>query len=151
MIQRVQTLFLLELAFLSISLFFIPVQYINSDAQEIAVSFLPISAGGFTSTLGHSAAIAINFICLVIAFATIFLYRKRELQVKLSYTLMFLYLVLIGMLALCPFVNVDSSIATVSSNAFGYIILSVSLVSAFLAAKFVKKDIELLKSTDRIR
>lgn len=151
MIQRVQTLFLLELAFLSVSLFFIPVQYINADSQEIAVSFLPLTEGGFTSTLGHSAAIAINFLCLLIAFITIFLYRKRELQVKLSYTLMFMYIVLIGMLALCPFVHDDSGKATVNTNAFGYIILSVSLVSAFLAARFVKKDIELLKSTDRIR
>jgi len=150
MIQRVQTLFLLQLIFLSVSLFFIPVQFIVTGNNHINIYFLPIGVM-FHSTAGHIAAIAINSLAILIALVTIFLFKKRELQLKLCYALVLFYIVLIGMIAFCPFAEKQENISQIKTNAFGYVICSVCIISAYLAARFVKKDIELLKSTDRIR
>lgn len=150
MIQRKQTLFLLQLAFLGISLFFIPVQFIITQANPSHVCLMPLSSEFFHSTLGHYGAIALNIIAVIITVITIFIYRKRELQVKLCYTVAAIYLVLVLMLAFCPFVELKEGIS-IKNNVFGYIICIIAAFTAYLAAFFVKKDIELLKSTDRIR
>lgn len=147
MIQRKQTLFLLQLIFLSISLLFVPTQVILNGAITTGVTLTPVSG---ISTTGHFAAIAINLLGLVIGVLTIFLFKNRELQVKLCYVLMVLYIVLPLMMAFCPFVNLLAG-ETAGKTFFGYIICVVAALSAFLAARFVKKDIELLKSADRIR
>jgi hypothetical protein len=146
MIQRIQTLFLLQLAFLGISLFFIPVQFLLSGTTAVNVQLLPFAG----STGGHIAAVAINGFGVLLSIITIFLFKKRELQVKLCYILIVLYLIIISMFAFCPLVAKPEA-AEIKTSAFAYIVCTVCIISAFLAARFVKKDIELLKSTDRIR
>ena len=150
MIQRIQTLFLLEIAFLCISLMFIPVQYIVSGGTDIAIKLVPVSNELFHSSPGHFAAVGINIFTLIITFITIFMFKKRELQIKLCYLIVILFVVLISMFAFCPLVNLNETLE-VKDSLFGYFILIIGSISAFLAARYVKKDIELLKSTDRIR
>lgn len=150
MIQRKQTLFLLQLAFLSLSLLFIPSQ-VKLGGEPQGITLIPITEGGISSTTGHLAAIALNALGLILAFITIFLFKKRELQVKLCYVLAAIYLIIPVMMAFCPFVQPIVEGTTVQKNIFGYIICAVAVLSAILAARFIKKDIELLKSADRIR
>jgi hypothetical protein len=150
MIQRIQTLFLIEIIFLSVSLLFVPVQYIVNDGNSIPVSFVPLRSGEFLSGAGHYSAIIINFLNIVLSVVIIFMYKKRELQVKLCYLLVIISVILICMIAYCPFVSLPQNIS-VNDNMFAYLILLVIAVSAYLAAHFVKKDIALLKSADRIR
>jgi hypothetical protein len=152
MIQRKQTLFLLQLAFLTLSLLFVPTQMIVTGVAPIHVALIPVNEAGYASTIGHLAAIGLNAVGLVLAFITIFLFKKRELQVKLSYLLAVIYVVLPLMMAFCPFIGSVSEVAPkIEKNPFGYIICVVAVLSAILAARFIKKDIELLKSADRIR
>ncbi len=151
MIQRKQTLFLLQLIFLNVSLFFLPLQIILSKTNPVPVFLRPLTDGTYHSSLGHIAAISINALAIIMALVTIFTFKKRALQVKLCYVLILLYVILIAMFAFCPFVSKNENIVAIQTNAFGYIICSVSILSAFLASVFIKKDIELLKSTDRIR
>lgn len=151
MIQRIQTLFLLEMAFLSVSLLFIPVQIAASPTANADVSLMLLKHEQFLSSTGHMAAVAINFTGMVLCFVTIFLYRKRELQVKLCYVLLLMNLILLAMIIFCPFVQKNAVISTVHPTPLGHIIPAVIIVSAFLAARFIKKDIALLKSADRIR
>lgn len=150
MIQRIQTLFLLEIFFLGISLLFVPVQFILLKDGQIPVHLLPFSEGGFSSGSGHYAAIILNFTAIMIAGINIFLYKKRDLQVKLCYSLMAVFFILTAMLAFCPFIEMKDG-AQIQRNVFAYMILAVCIISSALAARFIKKDIELLKSTDRIR
>ena len=150
MIQRIQTLFLLEIAFLSVSLMFIPIQFIISDGVHSAVNLMPISNALFHSTLGHYAAIALNILVFLIAIITIFLFKKRDLQIKLCNVIVILNVILVSMFAFCPFVTLNDNLA-VKDGIFGYFILIIGAISAFVAARYVKKDIELLKSSDRIR
>lgn len=157
MIQRVQTLFLLQLVFLSVSLLFVPVQFIDGFWKKDysgSISLLPASTSDFfLSTAGHYAVVALNMLGIAIAFVTIFLFKKRELQVKLCYLLVLIYLVITLMIAFCPMVQQQTgyTLSDIKTNIFSYIICSVCIFSALLAIRFIKKDITLLKSADRIR
>jgi hypothetical protein len=151
MIQRKQTLFLFQLVFLGIALLFIPSNSILKKEGVIHVSLIFFSDTSASSTLGHYAAIAFNFIALLLAFSTIFLYKRRELQVKLCYLLFTLWLIITAMVAFCPFVqSIDESIV-IKTNYAVCIIGLFSMLACILAIRFIKKDIGLLKSADRIR
>lgn len=150
MIQRKQTLFLLQIAFLSICLLFIPLQYITAP-HAAHVSLIPLNDGPASSTTGHFTALGLNAIGMLLAVITIFLFKNRSLQVKLCYALMAIYIILAFMLAFCPFIQINGTAQSASVNIFGYIVCAVNVLSAYLAQRFVKKDIQLIKSADRIR
>jgi len=149
MIQRKQTLFLIELIFLGLSLLFVPCQTILTKTTATNIYMMPLV--DFQSTAGHLFAVILNFIGLVIATICIFIFKKRELQVKLCYVLMVVWLVLPAMMLFCPFVVRTETILEVQINYFVVAIALFSVLAAFLAARFIKKDIDLLKSADRIR
>lgn len=151
MIQRKQTLFLFQLIFFGIALLFISSNTITTNSGTVEVSLTPITNAQLSSTTGHVAAIAINFIGLILTFATIFLYKKRELQVKLCYGLMLLWLTLSLMIAFCPFVKTNTNISNIQINYFACVMGAFAIFAAYMALRFIKKDIELLKSADRIR
>ncbi|MEO6304348.1 MAG: DUF4293 family protein, partial [Bacteroidia bacterium] len=80
-----------------------------------------------------------------------FSFKKRELQVKLCYAQIVLWLVLIAMLLFCPFVTKTEAVLEISINYFVVAIGLFAIIAAYFAAHFTKKDIALLKSADRIR
>lgn len=149
MIQRKQTLFLIELIFLGLSLLFVPCQTILTKTTATNIYMMPLV--DFQSTTGHLFAVILNFIGLVVATITIFIFKKRELQIKLCYILMTIWLILPAMMLFCPFVIRTEAILEVQINYFVVAIALFSVIAAFLAARFIKKDIDLLKSADRIR
>ncbi|MBX3163702.1 MAG: DUF4293 family protein [Bacteroidetes bacterium] len=117
MIQRKQTLFLLLSLLASGALFF----YTNKT-EFIGMTF--------------------NALAALLALITIFLYKKRTLQVKLSYVLMLLQLA----------ITLLVSFTSISSNSeLASIIGIVGAMGAYFAVRYIKKDIALLKSADRIR
>jgi|688.fasta_scaffold361687_2 hypothetical protein len=149
MIQRKQSLFLIQIIFLGLSLLFVPCQNIFTKTVVTNVYLAPLTE--YQSTLGHLFAVALNFLGLIVATITLFTFKKRELQIKLCYALIAIWLVLIGMMLLCPFVVKTEEMIEVKINYFVVAIGAFSVLAAFLAARFIKKDIELLKSADRIR
>jgi hypothetical protein len=150
MIQRKQSLFLFLSVILGIALLFIPSATASSNTGAFDVYLIPLNHSDVASTSGHLAAIALNFINLILAFVTIFLYGKRELQLKLCYGLIVLWLVLTLMVTFCPFA-VQTEATSVHITFYGTIIGVLGMIASFLAARFIKKDIELIKSADRIR
>jgi uncharacterized membrane protein (DUF485 family) len=146
MIQRKQTLFLLQVAFLALCFLFVPIQFVNQPNPAQA-TLLPSG----NSTPGHLAAVGLNAMGLMLAIVTIFLFKRRELQIKLCYVLMAIYIILPFMMAFCPFIAINAEPRSFETNMFGYIISAVNVLAAYLAARFVKRDIDLIKSADRIR
>ena len=148
MIQRKQSLFLLSLAILSCMLMFLPNSTITANGTSHSLSLAPNNE--IPTTLGFSAAIAINFLILILSFACIFLYKKRALQVNICYTLIISALVLLLMLLLCPFAETREA-SSITRSYYAPIFSAIMMLDAFIAAKLIKKDLELLKSDDRIR
>jgi len=151
MIQRKQTLFLFVQVFLGISLLFFPVNTVTLSSGTIDVFLIQLKDSGVSSTSGHVFAVILNFLCLILASSVIFLYRNRELQLKLSYLLLVLWLILCGMLAFCPFVVQTEANEIVNSTYFGPGAGILGIIACVLATRFIKKDIALIKSADRIR
>lgn len=149
MIQRKQSLFLIQIIFLGLSLLFVPCQNIYTKTVVTNVYLAPLI--DFQSTTGHLFAVILNFLGLILATITLFTFKKRELQIKLCYALMAIWLVLMAMMVLCPFVIKTEEMIEVKVNYFVVAIGAFSVLAAFLAARFIKKDIDLLKSADRIR
>lgn len=149
MIQRKQTLFLLELIFLGIALLFVPSNVVVKPAESIQVYLLPGS--GFESTAWHYLAISLNTVNLLLAFVAIFMFRKRNLQVKLSYVLLISWGLISLVSAFLPLAVTAGEATGVQNSYFGVIAGLFGMLAAYLAARFINKDIELLKSADRIR
>lgn len=151
MIQRKQTLFLLQLVLLSLVLMFVPCAKMLANNHFTDVFLLPVNQTDFHSTMGHWAAIGMNFLILVLSLITIFLYKKRELQKRISYFIAFLWVALSLMIAFCPFIASDNTPVSVTVNYYTVIIGVLGTMGAVLAARFIQRDIDLLKSADRIR
>jgi hypothetical protein len=82
--------------------------------------------------------------------ATLFLYKKRTLQIKLcKINLGVSFLYIIGLVALLLSITQNSNIK--SSIQLSILIPFINIVLLFLAMKGMKKDDDLVKSIDRIR
>src|SRR5690349_19567369 len=149
MIQRKQTLFLLELIFLGIALLFVPAATLLMPDSSQGVCLLPLPEA-FTSTIWHTIAMALNFAALLLAFISIFLYKKRELQIRLCYVILLVWLVITFIITLMPLVKTGNNVTSIHTNYPVAVIGLFAVLAAYLAARFIRKDIELLKSADRI-
>lgn len=148
MIQRKQTLFLLQSLFFNIALFFIPNKYIFTDLLNKKVLYLiPF----VNSSIGHYAAITINCLIIILTLIVIFLYKKQSLQLTLGKILWFFWIILILMILFCPFLNKETNATEITTNYFSIFICFAGLLTIIFACKLIKRDIELLKSSERIR
>lgn len=148
MIQRKQTLFLLAVSIISAILIFTPFQYLNINDKLEAICLMP----GCSPEIINSniyAPMLLNLLSLVLSLIIIFQYKKRVLQYKLSNLLALINVFIIGLFFLLSYVK-DVVSGTISFS-FGAFLPSISVIFAFLASHFIKKDEELVRSADRIR
>ncbi len=150
MIQRKQTLFFLQSIFLSAALLFLPVCSFQLNGIRSDVSLVFFEGNGGISSALHEVAVLLNFLILALVSLTVFIYRKRELQIKLSFLSMILWLVLAALIGYGEFVTAAETIS-IQVNWLAVIICLVADIALYFAIRFIKKDIELLKSADRIR
>ena len=128
MIQRIQTIWLFLIAVLSALLLFTPI-----------VGKLSVSPYDLLFTIG-------NGLVAVLALITVFLYKKRPLQIKLCYGI---YVLL--MLSFAA-VFIDGHIAGQEKTT--YIAMSsimLALIFGVLAIRAIKKDEDLVRSLNRLR
>jgi hypothetical protein len=149
MIQRKQTLFLLQAIFCSIALLFIPVQQHTSAQGVYSLDLMP-GGGNDHNSASYAVAVLLNMVLAVLATATIFLYQKRALQITLCKVMAFLWLALTGMLLFCPLFTLAES-ESISHLYFAGAIGFFAILAHWMAIRLIQKDIDLLKSADRIR
>lgn len=135
MIQRIQTVYLFLTAVLNISFFFTPIyrHAVNDPAAWIGF--------GFAITLTLS---------FLIAGASIFFYRNRNLQIRVVKAGTYIQIVAIGFAAGILFsLGGFGTFLWLEVLSSGLIVLA--LILYWLAGKSIKKDEEMVKSIDRIR
>jgi hypothetical protein len=148
MIQRKQTLFLLQSLFFNIALFFIPNKYFITDLlNKQALYLIPV----VNSSIGHYVAITINCLMIILTLIVIFLFKKQSFQLTLSKILSFFWILLLLMILFCPFLNKETNDIKITTNYFSIFICFAGLLTTIFACKLIKRDIELLKSSERIR
>ena len=147
MIQRIQTVFLFLSAVLAGFLFFIPIASFDLGNEIVNLSIFGVE--------NHSGALLLLILAvlmLAVPFVTIFMYKKRELQLKLSSFNVFLNALFCGLIFLFYVDNIREKLSaeTVVYN-FGVYVPLINMVLSILAMRWIRKDIELIKSVDRLR
>ncbi len=149
MIQRKQTLFLLGVIIISALLFVFPVFYFTDSRGVVSVISLNPMPHGTIITSEFYGFVAINLLIPALSLFTILKFTNRNLQFKLANLIALLNLILISLIFLLDFIkpNVTGNI----SYKFGLVLPIISGILAYLAAHFIKKDEQLVRSADRIR
>jgi len=154
MIQRIQSVYLLIAALLIAALFFVPFAELSGkDGVQYLFNFSGIYEHG---TSGHLSlkntwpvAVLIGM-CLIMLILTIFQFKNRNSQIKLSYLCFISLLVLKALLYY--FTWSSSNLPGGSLNASLYAEFpAIAAILVFLAIRGIRKDENLVKSIDRIR
>ena len=147
MIQRIQTVFLFFAAVFAGVLFFVPIASFNVGNEMVNLSVFGVE--NHTNAL---LLLVLAILMVIVPFITIFMYKKRELQLKLSSLNVLLNAILCGLVFLFFVDKVQTSLSATSvTYVFGTYIPLINIVLSILAMRWIKKDIELIKSVDRLR
>ncbi len=150
MIQRIQSVYLLLVAILLVVALCIPVgSYLCPNGYEAGFTNLGVRMedGSLLSSWGMFAILLLS---AIVAFGTIFLFRNRILQIRMT---IFNSLLLVGYyLAFVAFLFVFRSRLDASFHlSWGLCLPFVSLVLNYLAIRAIGKDEVLVRAADRLR
>ncbi len=148
MIQRKQTLFLLAIAIIAIILFFVPFLSVTINEQLYKICLMPGCSPEVVKSTIYVPMI-LNGIILIGSLVSVFQFKNRILQQKLSNLLGALNVVLMALFFLLSYTN--STDLNAVNYSFGAFLPAINVIFAFLAAYFIKKDERLVRSADRIR
>lgn len=139
MIQRIQTVYLLIVTILGVQLCLFPVGSVTSADDDI----FTLSMG---STVPYSALIVIM---PLLSFITIFLYKKRILQMRLcSFNIVLTALtIILG----CLWFYLAYSDGSHIDMQWPCVIMPINIILLYLAARAIGKDEALVRSLDRLR
>ncbi len=154
MIQRIQTVYLLLVAVLTLLPVFLPVAWFGSAEGQFslyAFSLQDAAGAGVHSTI----YMGIVFVAaLVLPLGNIFLFRRRLLQIRLCVVEMVLLLGCVAMeLAYYFLAHKAFPVEELQSSGMNALLFLplVSMLLCFLAARAIFRDEMLVRSTDRIR
>lgn len=154
MIQRIQSIFLLAAAILQLVLVTTPLaHFFLNDLGMIDFYSKGFMEKSNTSSLIIST-VALNALCwviLILSIVTIFLFKKRILQMRMSIYALLLDIGLIVMLALQIYQFKTANLVTTVSYTLSIVIPLVNAILHYLAFRGIRKDELLVKAYDRLR
>lgn len=151
MIQRIQTVYLLIVAILSVVMMFLPVgSFVGADYSVPPIEFTNLAVVAVDGTANYApwALFVLLVAIAVISAVTIFLYKKRMLQIRLT---VFNCVLLVGYYAtLITFVFMLKGDCRYVPS-WTVCLPFVSLVLSWLAIRAIGKDEMLVKAYERLR
>ncbi|OFX18597.1 MAG: hypothetical protein A2041_03370 [Bacteroidetes bacterium GWA2_31_9b] len=152
MIQRIQTVFFFVITILMGSIFFFPYAELLVQNDQIYTFnfnglFLDGKEGFYLQTV---PPIILLSIITLISFVSIFLYKKRILQMRINVINLVLMLGYVG-LNYYYIKNFSAQLNGIISYNFIVIFPFISVILTYLAIRAVGKDEALIRSLDRIR
>lgn len=149
MIQRIQTVYLLVVAILMVVMMSLPVgSFVASDYTATVFNNLSLVAPDGTADYGPWAMFAILMVSAVVTLGTIFLYKKRMLQIRLTIFNIILLLGYYGTLVTFVFMLKGENSFTPS---WTVILPLISIILDWLAIRAIGKDEMLVKAYERLR
>ena len=153
MIQRIQTVYLLIIAIIMAIPLFAPIAQVlvPNDASYNFFTYGVVMIGQQTVLqANYWALLILNIFMIGLPFVTIFLYKKRFLQIRLC--IAEIILLLGSMILMWYHINqFQSNIDADIIYKISFILPLVCVILAYMAMRGIFKDIKLLKSLDRIR
>lgn len=149
MIQRIQTIFLLLAAAAGFGQFAAP--YLRTEPGNPAAA-LPALADNVVNPLDNPGLLGLCILSGVVSVAAIFLFKNRPLQARLAGGAAIASILLAALAGFIVFrtfqqLPVDGKIA----YGAGLGLPVVAMIFNFLAARFIRKDENLVRSADRLR
>ena len=158
MIQRIQSLFLAIAAIALILMFFFPVAnfYSGTELGNYKLLATGLKCMDPDPAIHPSAWLQAPLLFFVLGSAllsllTIFLYKKRGLQIKLLTFNILITIVLIIVIFLFYMNSVEKLTGIAPAYEFGAFCPLISLLFLVLANRFIRKDENLVRSADRLR
>ena len=150
MIQRIQTLYLLAVVALGISLIWLPVVELVTPEEASELQIWDLTALGGAPLQGLWGLLVTTLLIPVLALIDIFLFKKRILQARLNIFTVLLCLGYYGVLAIYIW------LAKMSLGVDWHILPSASIplicmVLTLMATRAILKDEALVRAADRIR
>jgi hypothetical protein len=154
MIQRIQSVYLFLASLVLFSMFFHPlVEMLDPDSNFYRLDLFGIHEGVGETANKIESALPLRFLVFVTAalsLLTIFFYKKRIMQIRLS---VFNLMLLIGFYALFffYFFHTRNRLDAVADIKVTVIFPLVAFILVFLATRGIRKDEMIVRSYDRIR
>ena len=156
MIQRIQSLYLLVPGVLGLLMLFLPLAKFFAGAEEFRVTAFGVESlmqeGPFVVSTVYMGILLV--LATIVPFVTIFLYKKRRVQVRLCVVEM----ILLGGVQLFICYYLYRSVHSIAQFEFHSISFSlvdvfpiVGIILTYLALRAIIKDEVLVRSLDRIR
>lgn len=157
MIQRIQSIFLLLAVLANLAVLKLPVWQSDLNGNSGMISALAFEGententfqffehADSTTRILHISFLSLTVLASLLLLFTIFRYQNRPGQIRLTY--IGIVLIFVEILAV---VLLAQSGATANPQ-IGFALPVVAILLAWLAAKFIRKDDDLVKSVDRIR
>lgn len=150
MIQRIQTIYLLVVVALGITLLFMPVLQLVTPEEAAELQVWEVSAFGGAPLEGIWGLALTTVLIPLLALVDIFLYRRRILQARLNIFLVMLCLGWYGVLAIYVWLaklslSVDWHILPWAA------VPLICMVLTLMATRRILKDEALVRAADRIR
>ena len=142
MIQRKQTLFLLGSTCISVLLLYLPLFELLPETTSTEIRKLTISTNALLLILNGAIGI--------LSFVSIFLFKNRNLQIRMCNLALLLTCVLIGLI----FFLADSMSSGMNQKihyVYGTYLPLFQILFIFLATLFIRRDEKLVRSADRLR
>lgn len=154
MIQRIQTLYLLVVTvFMAITLFAPIATFTAASGDIFTLSAFELSNGTQSESTVWMGILLV--LATVLPLVTIFLFKNRQLQLRLCGAEVVLLLGAIAFVAIYYWLSASNALENIEivHRSFGWaaIMPIVALVLAFLATRSIFKDEILVRSLDRIR
>lgn len=154
--QRIQTVYLIVAIALCIFLFSLPLAEVTVDEVVNIFDILGLIGRKAGDRIFSTYAIAsLNAVSILLSAVVIFLYKRRQLQIKLTQLNLFVQAAMIAVfffmvdMAASEIQGMGSTIKVDYSG--GSIVILVPIIFVFLALKAIKKDEALIRSADRLR
>jgi hypothetical protein len=155
-IQRIQTLYLLAAGMLMALMLFFPLAEVAADGSGFYTVY---SMGWYLGEGGDTADMAMPTwpvfilvgVLVLLPLFTVFLYRKRKLQIRISVYCIILAFGLIGLIYYFFLIGFRQLDEPAYAFRFPLIVPAIFIVLMYLAFRGIRKDEILVRSLDRIR
>jgi len=158
MIQRIQSLFLAIAAAAAVLMLFFPIADFFSGTELGNYKLLatglrcmdPNPRFLTTSWYGYPL-LALVSVCIILPILTLFLYKNRQLQIKILAFNILITIVLVIVVLMYYMSSVQKLTGIQPAYQFGAFCPLISLIFLVLANRYIRKDETLVKSADRLR
>ena len=152
MIQRIQTIYLLVIAILAIVNLFFPLAVFQQGNELFTFDLIGISAMNGSGEVVYPTwgLFGLMAVIALIALVTIFLFKKRILQIRLC---VFNMLLMLGFYAYFAYMawDIKNEVGADMSIKFALCLELVSLILNYLAIRNIGADEALVRSLERLR